>query len=132
MTYIHPRHRPCPDCGAKPGERCVTRGGKPLEDVHCTARLLDNPITPSEVTPSPQNNPEPRPTQEPNPKPIREAGDRPVERPVEEPVPPDTVSDTVSETDQETDEAAEAKAEALFASMKPVRSQPENFETTLF
>lgn len=41
---VHPRQRPCPDCGAKPGEPCVLRTGKPLELIHCTIRLTGYPV----------------------------------------------------------------------------------------
>lgn len=36
---VHPRQRPCPNCGARPGEPCVLRTGKPLKLIHCTIRL---------------------------------------------------------------------------------------------
>ena len=41
---VHPRQRPCPDCGARPGEPCVLRTGKPLREVHCTIRLTGYPV----------------------------------------------------------------------------------------
>lgn len=56
---IHPRQRPCPDCGARPGEPCTTRVGSILLDVHCTIRVTGHPVK-GTVTypeqPSDQNN----------------------------------------------------------------------------
>lgn len=50
---VHPRQRPCPDCGAEPGEPCVLDTGKILEDIHCTIRVTGYPVEGSWTPPQP-------------------------------------------------------------------------------
>ena len=50
---VHPRQRPCPDCGVKPGEPCGLNTGKALEDIHCTARVTGYPVKGSWTPPQP-------------------------------------------------------------------------------